>query len=74
MSQSGSTIDIVFSDEVQEKWINPTVYKEEEARNDVLKQIFRAVDKCRFIFSGMVEFSIYLVIQCSPFKTYLIIT
>ena len=40
-----------FSDEVQEKWINPTVYKEEEARSDVLTQVFTAVDKCRFTFS-----------------------
>ena len=74
MSQIGATIDIIFSDEVQVKWINPTVYKEEEARNDVLTQVFRAVDKCRFTLSGMVESSIYLGEQYTPFITYLFIS
>ena len=74
MSQIGTTIDIILSDEVQEKWINPTVNKEEETRNDVLAQVFRAVDKCRSTLSSVVESSIYLGVQYTPFITYLIIT
>ena len=35
-----------FPDEVNEKWIKPTVYKEDLPRSGVLTLVFKAVEKC----------------------------